>query len=57
MSAPESDWQRAYRLWFEHARGCEVCKRVAAVAEGCAEGQELWGGYRLARIDGGKQWP
>ncbi|CAL9548203.1 hypothetical protein SUDANB145_04367 [Streptomyces sp. enrichment culture] len=52
MSAPETDWQRTYRQWFEHARGCEVCGRVATVAEGCDTGRELWGAYRLARVGG-----
>lgn len=52
-SAPETDWQRTYRQWF--ARACEVCGRVARVAEGCERGRELWGVYRLARIGGGCQ--
>ncbi|MFB7086771.1 hypothetical protein [Streptomyces sp. NPDC056296] len=53
MSAPEGDMQRAYRLWFEHARKCEACRRVTKAAEGCEAGRELWGTYRLAHRGGG----
>jgi hypothetical protein len=43
---------RAYRLWFEHARKCDACKRVTKAREGCANGQGLWDDYRRA-YDGG----
>jgi hypothetical protein len=43
---------RAYRLWFEHARKCEGCRRVQRAQDGCDDGRELWGTYRLARIGG-----
>ena len=46
----ESDEQRAYRLWLEHVLKCTDCKRVSRAQEGCEDGQELWGAYRLARI-------
>lgn len=42
---------RAYRLWFEHAHKCDGCKRATEAREGCEDGQELWGAYRLARIE------
>ncbi|WP_405820897.1 hypothetical protein OG241_34280 [Streptomyces sp. NBC_01390] len=42
----------AYRLWFEHARKCDHCKRVRTAQEGCESGQGLWGAYRQA-YDGG----
>ncbi|UIX33458.1 hypothetical protein [Streptomyces sp. GQFP] len=42
---------RAYRLWFEHTRKCDGCKRVHKASDGCEDGRELWGTYRLARID------
>jgi len=41
---------RAYRLWFEHARKCDGCKSVSRAQDGCEDGRELWGTYRLARI-------
>ena len=42
---------RAYRLWFEHARKCDMaCKHVHKAQDGCEAGRELWGAYRLARI-------
>ncbi|WP_405772142.1 hypothetical protein [Streptomyces sp. NBC_01538] len=41
---------RAYRLWFEHARRCDDCKRVRRASDGCEDGRELWGTYRLACI-------
>ncbi|MFF7752877.1 hypothetical protein ACFZCP_27350 [Streptomyces sp. NPDC007971] len=50
MSVQESDIQRTYRLWFEHTRMCEQCKRVTKAVGGCETGRELWGAYRLARI-------
>ena len=43
---------RAYRLWFEHARKCDDCKRVGKVQDGCGNGQGLWDAYRQA-YDGG----
>jgi hypothetical protein len=43
---------RAYRLWFEHARKCDDCKRVNKAQDGCANGQGLWDGYRRV-YDGG----
>jgi len=39
-----------YRLWFEHARRCDDCKRVRRASDGCEDGRELWGTYRLACI-------
>ncbi len=41
---------RAYRLWFEHTRKCDDCKRVHKASDGCEDGRELWGTYRLACI-------
>ncbi|MDX3752428.1 hypothetical protein [Streptomyces sp. AK08-02] len=47
----EDDMLRTYRLWFEHARKCAVgCKRVSRAQDGCEDGRELWGVYRLTRI-------
>jgi hypothetical protein len=46
----EDTMLRAYRLWFEHARKCDTCKRVTSARDGCEDGRELWGTYRLARI-------
>lgn len=46
----EDTMLRAYRLWFEHARKCDTCKRVTSAQDGCEDGRELWGTYRLARI-------
>ncbi|WP_326579467.1 hypothetical protein OG889_18980 [Streptomyces sp. NBC_00481] len=43
---------RAYQLWFEHTRTCDQCRRVNRAQDGCRDGQELWGTYRLARIGG-----
>lgn len=43
---------RAYRLWFEHTRKCGHCKGVRKAQDGCTDGRELWGEYRLARIGG-----
>lgn len=44
---------RAYRLWFEHTRKCtDGCKGSSRAQDGCETGQELWGAYRLARIEG-----
>jgi hypothetical protein len=48
----ENDMSRTYRLWFEHTRKCDGCKRVSRAQDGCADGRELWGEYRLARIGG-----
>ncbi|MDX2780418.1 hypothetical protein PV379_24320 [Streptomyces caniscabiei] len=42
---------RAYQLWFEHTRRCaEGCKGRPKAQDGCVEGRELWGTYRLTRI-------
>ena len=47
----EDDMLRAYRLWFEHTRKyTDNCKRVSSAQDGCEDGRELWGVYRLARI-------
>ncbi|MEW2118089.1 hypothetical protein AB0945_23435 [Streptomyces sp. NPDC005474] len=46
----EDTMLRAYRLWFEHARKCDTCKHVTSTRDGCKDGQELWGTYRLAQI-------
>ncbi|UUU34190.1 hypothetical protein JIX56_32550 [Streptomyces sp. CA-210063] len=47
---------RAYRLWFEHTRKCSVgCKGTPKAQDGCEDGRQLWGSYRLARI--GKATP
>ncbi|GHH82259.1 hypothetical protein [Streptomyces capitiformicae] len=43
---------RAYRLWFEHTRKCSHCKGMRKAQDGCTDGRELWGAYRLARIGG-----
>ncbi|WP_371660995.1 hypothetical protein [Streptomyces sp. NBC_00280] len=43
---------RMYRIWFEHARKCDDCKRVNKAQDGCANGQGLWDIYRRA-YDGG----
>ncbi|MDX3549014.1 hypothetical protein [Streptomyces europaeiscabiei] len=43
---------RAYRLWFEHTRKCDQCRRVDKAQDGCLDGRGLWGTYRLARIGG-----
>lgn len=40
----------AYRLWFEHVLKCDDCKRAGTARDGCEEGRDLWGEYRLARI-------
>jgi hypothetical protein len=48
----EDPMLRAYRLWFEHTRKCADCKRVHKAQDGCEDGRELWGGYRLARLGG-----
>ncbi|MEV6594626.1 hypothetical protein [Streptomyces acidicola] len=42
---------RTYRLWFEHTRKCDGCKSVTMAQEGCETGRELWGAYRLARVE------
>lgn len=47
----ETTMQSTYRLWFEHARRCDGCKRVSKAQDGCDAGRELWGAYRLARIE------
>lgn len=49
----ETDMQRTYRLWFEHAFKCDQCKNTPAPSDGCEVGRDLWGAYRLARIGGG----
>ncbi|MDX3134672.1 hypothetical protein PV367_33920 [Streptomyces europaeiscabiei] len=42
---------RAYRLWFEHARTCaDGCRCTPKAQDGCEDGRQLWGTYRLARI-------
>ncbi|WP_055534426.1 hypothetical protein [Streptomyces graminilatus] len=41
---------RAYRLWFEHTRKCDDCKRVRQASAGCEDGRALWGTYRLACV-------
>lgn len=42
---------RAYRLWFEHTRKCgDGCKGAHKAEDGCEDGRELWGSYRLTRI-------
>ncbi len=42
---------RAYRLWFEHARKCaDGCRGTPKAQDGCKDGRQLWGTYRLARI-------
>ena len=43
---------RAYRLWFEHTRTCEECKRVHRAQDGCAAGRNLWDAYRHIRGGG-----
>ncbi|MGP2443007.1 hypothetical protein [Streptomyces sp. JW3] len=44
---------RTYRLWFEHTRTCaDGCKGLPKAQDGWAMGRELWGAYRLARIEG-----
>ncbi|UUU31245.1 hypothetical protein JIX56_15785 [Streptomyces sp. CA-210063] len=45
---------RAYRLWFEHTRKCaDGCKGSPRAQDGCEDGRQLWGTYRLARIGKG----
>jgi hypothetical protein len=45
---------RAYRLWFDHTRKCDAgCKGAPKAQDGCENGRELWGAYRLARIGKG----
>ncbi|UUU32397.1 hypothetical protein JIX56_22220 [Streptomyces sp. CA-210063] len=42
---------RAYRLWFEHTRKCASgCKGTPKAQDGCEDGRQLWGTYRLTRI-------
>lgn len=42
---------RAYRLWFEHTRKCSAdCQGTPKAQDGCEDGRQLWGEYRLARI-------
>ncbi|QFQ96961.1 hypothetical protein F9278_12890 [Streptomyces phaeolivaceus] len=42
---------RAYRLWFEHTRKCTAgCKGNPRAQDGCDDGRQFWGTYRLARI-------
>ncbi|MDX3617759.1 MULTISPECIES: hypothetical protein [Streptomyces] len=42
---------RAYRLWFEHTRKCaDGCRGTPKAQDGCEDGRQLWGTYRLARI-------
>jgi hypothetical protein len=41
---------RAYRVWFEHVLRCADCKRAGTARDGCEEGRDMWGDYRLARI-------
>ena len=49
---------RAYRLWFEHTRKCaDGCKGRPKAQDGCEDGRELWGAYRLARIGKGGPTP
>jgi len=53
MSTPETTetaMQRTYGLWFEHAIRCDQCKNTPKPSDGCEDGRELWGAYRLARI-------
>ncbi|NEC89662.1 hypothetical protein [Streptomyces sp. SID12501] len=47
---PEDPTLLAYRLWFEHARKCDHCKRMSKASDGCDDGRALWGTYRLACI-------
>ncbi|MDX3643746.1 hypothetical protein [Streptomyces sp. MB09-02B] len=48
---PELPMLRAYRLWFEHTRKCAAgCKSVSKAQDGCEDGRQLWGTYRLTRI-------
>ncbi|WP_326580206.1 hypothetical protein OG889_21035 [Streptomyces sp. NBC_00481] len=45
---------RAYRLWFEHTRKCTLgCKGIPKAQDGCENGRQLWGTYRLTRIGKG----
>ncbi|MDW4907653.1 hypothetical protein RB628_20445 [Streptomyces sp. ADMS] len=44
---------RAYRLWFEHARKCDDCRRVSRAQDGCECGRGMWGAYRRAYGGGG----
>lgn len=46
----ESATQRTYRHWLGHARRCDSCKHASKAQDGCTDGQELWGVYRLACI-------
>lgn len=49
---------RAYRLWFEHTAKCaDGCKGRPKAQDGCAEGRQLWGTYRLTRIGKGGATP
>jgi hypothetical protein len=49
---------RAYRLWFEHTRKCaDGCKGSPRAQDGCADGRQLWGTYRLTRIGKGGTTP
>lgn len=48
--AEETAIQGSYRLWFEHAIKCDQCKNTKP-SDGCEKGRELWGAYRLARVE------
>jgi hypothetical protein len=49
---------RAYRLWFEHTRTWTYgCKGRPKAQDGCEEGRQLWGTYRLTRIGEGGTAP
>jgi hypothetical protein len=50
MSNPQTPTTRTYAAWFAHARKCGECKRVTKAVDGCEEGRELWGTYRLACV-------
>lgn len=51
LTRTEIPMLRAYRLWFEHTRKCAAgCKGTPKAQDGCEDGRQLWGTYRLARI-------
>ena len=50
----ETDMQRTYRAWMEHAAECGQCSNSPNPSDGCDVGRELWGAYRLARIGRGR---
>lgn len=50
IALTESTMYEAYREWLRHAESCDGCRAAEKPSAGCDKGKDLWGAYRLARI-------